>query len=69
MDLSVYKFKIALARKSMNVADLSNASGISSNTINSWLKNTGKRNPTPKALGSVAKALGIDVTELLIERS
>jgi transcriptional regulator with XRE-family HTH domain len=67
MNLNITKFKIALARKSMNISDLSSASGVSSNTINSWLKNSGKRNPTTKALGKVAKALDIDVTELIEE--
>lgn len=67
MNLYIYNFKIALARKSMNISDLSLASGISSNTINSWLKTTNKRNPTTKALGKVAKALDVDVTELIEE--
>lgn len=65
MELSITKFKIALARKSMNITDLSMVSGISTNTINSWLKNSGKRNPTTKALGKVANALNCDVTELI----
>ena len=67
MNLSTYKFRIALARKSMSVADLSSVSGISSNTINSWLKNKGKRNPTTKTLGKVCNALSCDVTELIEE--
>lgn len=52
------KMRIALARKSMSV------SGISQNTINSWINNKGKRNPT-RTLGIVAKALEVDVTELI----
>lgn len=63
--MNVIKFKIALARKSMNIIDLSLTAGISSNTINSWLKNSGKRNPTTKTLGKVANALDCDVTELI----
>lgn len=67
MNLSVKKLKIALARKSMRVSDLACISGISVNTINSWIKNTGKRNPTTRTLGMVAKALEVDVTELIEE--
>ncbi len=65
MELSITKLKIALARKSMNITDLSLASGVSCNTINSWLKRSGKRNPTTKALGKIANALDVDVTELI----
>lgn len=65
MNLSVKKMEIALARKSMSVSDLACASGISVNTINSWIRITGKRNPTTKKLGIVAKALDVDVTELI----
>jgi len=63
--MSTKKLKIALARKSMNISDLAIETGISNNTINSWLKNTGKRNPTTKLLGKVAKVLDVDVTEII----
>ena len=59
------KFKIALARNSMNVADLALKSDVSSNTINSWMKTTGRRNPTTKAIGKISTALGVDVTEII----
>lgn len=65
MNISVKKMKIALARKSMSVSDLAYISGISQNTINSWIRNKGKRNPTTRTLGIVAKALEVDVTELI----
>lgn len=65
MKINDKKMKIALARKSMSVSDLACICGISPNTINSWIKNKGKRNPTTRTLGIVAKALEVDVTELI----
>jgi DNA-binding Xre family transcriptional regulator len=65
MKLNIVNFKIILARKQMNPKDLAEISGISYNSINSWIKNTGRRNPSLKAIGRVASALSVDVTELI----
>jgi transcriptional regulator with XRE-family HTH domain len=65
MKLNVTNFKIILARKQMNPKDLADVSGIQYNTINSWIKNTGRRNPSLKAIGKAAAALEVDVTELI----
>lgn len=54
-----------MARNQMSSKDLAELSGISYNTITSWIKNTGRRNPTTKALGKIACALKVDVTELI----
>lgn len=65
MKLSTSKFEIALARNSTNIKDLSVSSGVSSNTIYSWIKKRDNREPSTKNLGKVAKALKVDVTELI----
>lgn len=65
MKLNIINFKIILARKKMNPKDLAEASGISYNTINSLIKNVGRRNPSFKTLGRLAEALEVDVTELI----
>jgi len=65
MKLNIVKFKIILARKQMNPKDLAMVSGMSYNSINSWIKSTGRRNPSLKTLGRLAEALEVDVTELI----
>lgn len=65
MNISTDKLKLALARNELNVKDLSIESGIPINTIYSWLKNKGRRNPNTKNLGKIAKVLKVDVTELI----
>ncbi len=57
-------FKLAMARNQFNVTELSCASGVSKNTIYYWLAEHDSE-PTPKAIGKVATALGVDVTELI----
>lgn len=53
-----------MARKKLNVTELSCASGVSKNIIYYWLsQNDGE--PSTKAIGKVAAALGVDVTELI----
>ena len=56
---------MALAKKEMNTADLARATGYSLNTIRGYI--TLKRNPNTKSIGKIAKALGIDVMEILEE--
>lgn len=63
MKLSKTKFEIALANKEMNTADLARATGYSLNTIREYA--TLKRNPTTKAMGKIAKTLGIQVQDLM----
>lgn len=63
MNLDVLQLKIQMARASMNIADLSIAANLNKNTIASYT--SGKRKPTTKALGLLAKALNCDVTDLL----
>lgn len=63
MKLNKKKFDIALANKEMNTADLARATGYSLNTIRAYANM--QRFPTTKALGKIAKALGVDVTDII----
>lgn len=65
MRLDVRKVEMALAKKEMNTADLARATGYSLNTIRGYI--TLKRNPNTKSIGKIAKALGVDVVEILEE--
>ena len=66
MKIDTVKLRIAMARSSMNIADLAIVSGLSCNTIAAYT--SGNRTPTTKNLGVISHALGVDVTELLKEQ-
>ena len=65
MRISKTKLQIAMARKLFNAPDLAKEAGISYAEVSYLL--SGKRNPTIKTVGKIAKALNIDVTEILEE--
>ena len=65
MKLNIRALKITLARKQMSVKELAEKTGISYNTISSWLKTSSNRNPSLKMLGMISVALEVDVTELI----
>ena len=56
------KLKIAMARAYMNTADLSVKAEMPIQTINGVLRG---RSIRPATLGRIAKALGVDVTDIL----
>ena len=56
------KLEIAMAAKCMNTMDLQKFSGLPRPTLNNVI---GGRNVRPATLGVVAKALKVDVTEIL----
>ena len=58
------KLEIAMAKACMNSGDLQKASGLKRPTLNNVI--TG-RGITPATLGKVAKALGVEVEEILEE--
>lgn len=62
MELSREKINIAMARKQWNMAQLAKAYGVSRTRINSIMM---QRRVTPACAGRMAKALGVDVTEIL----
>ena len=65
MKLNIRALKITLARRQMSVKELAERTGISYNTISSWLKTSSNRNPSLKMLGMISVALEVDVTELI----
>lgn len=56
------KLEIAMANSCMNTSDLQTASGLPRPTINNVI--TG-RNVRPATIGNIAKALNVDVTEII----
>ena len=58
------KLVLAMARACMDARDLAKAAGMPPPTLNNVIVG---RSVRPATLGKVAKALGVDVTELLAE--
>ncbi|WP_417301872.1 helix-turn-helix domain-containing protein [Enterocloster sp.] len=56
------KLEIAMAQVCMNTEDLQKKAGIPRPTLNGVISG---RNVRPGTIGRVAKALGVDVTEIL----
>lgn len=65
MKLDIRKVKIAMIRKCFSVNDLVEETKIGRTTISQILN--GKKNVTLKCAGLIAKALSVDITELLAE--
>lgn len=58
------KLRLAMARACMNPQDLAKAAEMPPQTVNGVLRG---RSIRPATLGRIAKALGVDVTEILSE--
>ena len=58
------KLKIAMARACVNSQDLAKVAKMPPQTINGVLR---ERSVRPATLGRIAKALGVDVTEIMKE--
>lgn len=56
------KLELAMAKACMNTSDLQKAAGMPRPTVNSVI---GGRSSRPGTIGRIAKALGIDVTEII----
>lgn len=65
MDLNLNKLKLIQARKCLSTNDLSKETGLARATISRVLN--GKVKATPKTVGLIAKALNIDVSEIISE--
>lgn len=63
MKINKQKLQIAMANKCMSTDDLVRLSGVSRISISKYL--SGMRNPRPKALGKIAKALDVPVEKLI----
>ncbi len=65
LKLNINSVKIAMARKMMNAPMLAKTMGVTKTTINSLLNGT--RNPSLKMIGKLAKALEVDVTDIITQ--
>lgn len=65
MSLNLNKIKIAMARECLSVNDLVEKSGLGRATVSKIVN--GKAEPTTKSLGLLAKALNVDVIEIIKE--
>lgn len=63
MEINTKKLQIAMARRCMDTKDLSKKIGCTTTSIQQIV--SGRRGVPIKKLGEIAKALGIDVTEIL----
>ena len=64
MKANINKLRLAMARACMNPQDLAKAAEMPPQTVNGVLRGRGVR---PATLGRIAKALGVDVVEILKE--
>ena len=62
MGLDRDKINVAMARKSYNIARLAEACGVSPQRMRTILNS---RKVSPATAGRLAKALGVDVTEII----
>ena len=63
MKINLFKLNVILARKEMAITELSKISGIPSSTLTKIT--TGKQAPRPITVGRIAKALDVDVLEIV----
>lgn len=63
MKVSKKKLQLAMAKKCINACELAELTGVSNSLISSYL--AGSREPRTKTLGKIAKALSVDVTEII----
>lgn len=63
MNIDVSKLNLAIAKSCMTLKDLSAVSGVNTTTLSRIKQN--RQVPSPKTVGKIAKALKIDVEELI----
>lgn len=63
MNINLSKIKIAQARACLSLNDLVKKTGLGRTTLSKTIN--GKISPTPKTIGLLAKALNVDVEEIL----
>ena len=63
MDLDLKKFKTAQARACLSIDELTEKSGLSRATVSKIIN--GAVTPSIKSVGLLAKALNVDVTEII----
>jgi transcriptional regulator with XRE-family HTH domain len=65
MDLDLKKFKTAQARACLSVNELAEKSGLKRPTVSKIINGVAK--PSIKSVGLLAKALNVDVTEIIAD--
>ena len=65
MTLDVKKVRLLMAEKEINCAELARAAKMHAQTLNMWLNHGTK--PRLDKIGKLAKALGVEVTEIIAE--
>lgn len=65
MNLDLEKLKIAQARACLSVNDLVDETGLVRSTISKVLN--GRINPKPKTLGRIAKALNVNIEDIILQ--
>lgn len=65
MELEIVKVKTVQARACLSINDLVEKTGLGRATVSKVIN--GKQKPTPKTIGLLAKALNVDVTEIIIQ--
>jgi transcriptional regulator with XRE-family HTH domain len=65
MKVDCIKLNLALAKSCLSMTELSKLSGINKVTLTRIRKE--RQEPKPKTVGKIAKALNVDVTELIEE--
>lgn len=63
MKIDRNRLNLAVAKSCMTMKDLSEASGVNVTTISRI--NMGKQIPSPRTIGKIAKALNVDVEDLI----
>lgn len=63
LEIDRHKFILARAQAAMTVRELSNAANVAASTITNIER--GKSTPNPVTIGKLAKALNIDVIEII----
>jgi transcriptional regulator with XRE-family HTH domain len=63
MKININKLLMAMANACITIGELSSKSGISRTALNNFT--TGKGNPKPATIGKIAKALNVNVEDLL----
>lgn len=64
MDINFKKLKIAQAKACLSIDEIVKKTGLGRTTVSKIFN--GKISATPKTIGLLAKALNIDVTEIII---
>lgn len=62
MTIDKFKFEVTLADSGLSMKDLAERAGVSRQRISTMLN---QRNVTPRTAGKIARALGVDVLEII----